>query len=84
MISENKPIEVSLAELKNLRRNLKKHRETKGKNKIDSQIYSTRKRNFNADVSKMSSVGLSEDQIWINQHVEHLFKERRNKNWYFI
>tara|TARA_B110000285_G_C15018255_1_gene560174 strand:+ start:481 stop:681 length:201 start_codon:yes stop_codon:yes gene_type:complete len=31
-----------------------------------------------------ANVGLSDEQIWINQHVEHLFKVRRNKNWYFI
>ena len=44
-----------------------------------------KKKPFNAHGSQISStVNMSEEQIWINASVEHLFKVRRNKNWYFI
>jgi hypothetical protein len=84
---DSKPIEVSLAELRNVRRNMKKQRlNGNGRNKDSSIITnSTKKKAFNSEASRMSSnVGLTDEQIWINHQVEHLFKVRRNKNWYFI
>jgi hypothetical protein len=69
---------------------MKKQRLNHNRNKGESTLTnSTGKKkaynSYNPHASQQSSsVGMSEEQIWINAQVEHLFKVRRNKNWFFI